>query len=140
MTSTDFDRRMADHRARIERARGPFEAVQRFLRLAIPRWDSGRRPAAAYERALKAVQAVREWRYANNQQMQDHELEKLAVLVCADQFAEEIEAAAHDAGQDPATIAWVVAGLRCTARPFCTGCRACFTVTSPLRPTGMDAA
>ncbi len=140
MTSTDFDRRMAERDARIERARGPFEAVQRFLRLAIPRWDSGRRPAAAYERVVKAVQAVQEWRSANNQQMQGNELERLAVLVCADQFATEIEDAAHSSGQDPATIAWVVAGLRCTSRPFCTGCRSCFTVTSPLRPTGMDDA
>jgi hypothetical protein len=52
----------------------------------------------------------------------------------ADQFARDIESAAHEAGQDPATIAWVVAGLRCPDKPFCTGCRSCFTITAPLRP------
>ena len=140
MTATETPRWIVERDRRIEAARGPFEAVQRFLRLTIPRWDSGRRPATAYDRLVKAMRAVREWRSVNNQQMQDNELERLAVLVCADQFATEIEDAAHDAGQDPATIAWVVAGLRCTARPFCTGCRTCFTVTSPLRPTGMDDA
>lgn len=31
MTSTDFDRRRAERSARIERARGPFEAVRQFL-------------------------------------------------------------------------------------------------------------
>lgn len=34
-----------------------------------------------------------------------------------------------------AVIAWVAAGLRCPWQPFCTGCVACQTVTSPLRPS-----
>lgn len=118
---------------RIEKARGPFDAVRQFFHLDIPAWDSRRRAPRAYERVVEAFRAVSEWRYANNQRGQDHELERLAVRICADQFAREIEDAAHAAGQDPATIAWVVAGLRCPARPFCTGCDACFTVSAPHR-------
>lgn len=118
---------------RIEKARDPFEAIRQFLHLDIPAWDSRRRPARAYERVVEAFRAVHGWRYANNQRMQDNELERLAVRICADQFARDIQDAAHSAGQDPATIAWVVAGLRCPAQPFCTGCDACFTVSAPHR-------
>lgn len=129
----DFDRRMAEKERKIEAARGPFDALREFFRLEIPDWSSPRRPARAYERLVEAFSAVREWRYVNSQQMQTNELEKIAVRICADQFAREIADAAHDAGQDPATIAWVVAGLRCPRRPFCTGCDSCFTVASPHR-------
>lgn len=134
MSMTDFDRRMAERERRIEAARGPFDAVRKFLHIRIPSWSSRERPADVYKRLVDGFSAVREWRYANNQQMQSQELEILAIRICADQFAREIEAAAHDAGQDPATIAWVVAGLRCSDKPFCIGCRSCFTITAPLRP------
>lgn len=132
----EHDRQIAARRQRIEKARGPFDAVMPFLHLHIPGWSSPRRPARAYQRLVDAFSAVREWRHANQQDMQGNEMEQLAARICADQFARDIEAAAHDAGQDPATIAWVVAGLRCPAKPFCTGCRRCFTITAPLRPNG----
>lgn len=131
---TDFDRRRAERDKKIEAARGPFEAVIHYLHLRLPGWSSRERSPKVYERVTKARAAVREWRYVNNQQMQDNELEILSIRIAADQFARDIEAAAHEAGQDPATIAWVVAGLRCPDKPFCTGCRSCFTITAPLRP------
>lgn len=132
-----IDRRMEHREEEIQKAQGPFDAIRQFFHLEIPAaWGSSRRPARAYERVVKAFSAVRQWRYVNNQKMQTNELERLAVRICADQFAREIEDAAHGAGQDPATIAWVTAGLRCPARPFCTGCRHCFTITAPLRPNG----
>ncbi len=134
MTMSEVDRRLSERDRRIEAARGPFEAARQFLHLHIPSWDSRERPASVYRRVVDAVSAVREWRYANNQREQDHEMERLAIRISADQFARDIEAAAHDAGQDPATIAWVAAGLRCPDKPFCTGCRSCFTITAPLRP------
>ncbi len=139
MTTTDFDfdrfeRRKAERDRVIAEARGPFEALRRFAHLTIPAWDSRRRPARAFERVREGFRAVEQWRYATNQQVQTNELEMLAVRLCADQFAREIEDAAHEAGQDQATIAWVLAGLRCPSRPFCVGCSACFTITAPHRP------
>ncbi len=135
-TMSDFDARLAERDRKIEAARGPFEAVRRFF--SLDRGDVwGRRPASeAFSRLVKATSAVRQWRYVNNQQLQTDELEALAVRVCADQFARDIEDAASGGPHDSATIAWVLAGLRCPRRPFCRGCRACFTITSPLRPTG----
>lgn len=56
----------------------------------------------------------------------------LCARVTADTLASQIEAAAGDE-QDYNTIKWVVAGLRCQAQPFCTGCQACQTVTAPTR-------
>jgi len=132
--NTDFERQRATRQERIEKATGPFEDVRRFLSLDIPAWDSRRRPVRAFLRVRDGFRAVRAWREANQQRMQTDELEKLAVRICGDQFARDIEDAAPGAGQDPNTIAWVVAGLRCPRRPFCTGCSACFTITSPNRP------
>jgi hypothetical protein len=139
VSETDFERRrferqMAERQERIEKARGPFQDLFRFAHLNIPSWSSGGRPVRAFERVRAGFMAVREWRNANQQNMQTDELEMLAVRLCADQFAREIEDTASGAGQDPATIAWVVAGLRCPSRPFCTGCSRCFTITSPHRP------
>lgn len=119
-------------RERIERARGPFDAIMRFLTLDRGDWRSLAGAAVAL-RVDRATDAVREWRHVNDQALQDREIETVAIRVAADQFAREIEQAAAATGQDRATIAWVVAGLRCPLRPFCTGCQTCFTVTSPHR-------
>jgi hypothetical protein len=137
----EHDRKMAERDQKIEKARGPFDAVRPFMWLHRRNWLRPGSPSEApvLARVIKAVAAVRQWRYVNNQQMQTDEMEVIAVRVAADQFAADILNAAHDAGQDPTTIAWVVAGLRCPARPFCTGCRSCFTITSPLRPTGEES-
>jgi hypothetical protein len=123
---------------KIDAARGPFDAVLPYATLDHGDVWGRRRPAEAFRRVVKAFSAVRNWRYANNQQLHTDELEALSVRVCADQFARDIEDAASGGPHDPATIAWVLAGLRCPRRPFCRGCRACFTITSPLRPTGDD--
>jgi hypothetical protein len=63
----------------------------------------------------------------------------LAVRVTADSLAGQIDAAAT-AKQDAYTIAWVVAGRRCRRQPFCVGCGACQTVTSPHRGQSLDLA
>lgn len=68
-------------------------------------------------------------------QFRPHELALFAARVTADTLASEILAAAGP-DQDDATLRWVAAGLRCSHRPFCTGCASCQTVTSPNRPTG----
>jgi hypothetical protein len=121
---------------KIEAARGPFDATLPYATLDHGDAWGRRRPAEAFRRVVKAFSAVRNWRDVNNQRMHSDELEALAVRVCADQFARDIEDAASGSQHDPATIAWVLAGLRCPRRPFCQGCRACFTITSPLRPMG----
>lgn len=97
----------------------------------------GYRGCEIYERVIKATKAIREYRYVMNQPVQDNELEVLAIRITADAFASQIAAAA-DRSKDPDTVAWVVAGLRCTAQPFCTGCASCQTVTSPHRHAGLD--
>lgn len=135
-TMNDFDARRAERDRKIEAARGPFEAVMPYKTLDYGDVWGRRGPAEAFRRLVKAASAVRNWRYVNNQQMQTDEIEALAVRMCADQFARDIEDAASGSQHDPATIAWVLAGLRCPRRPFCQGCRGCFTITSPLRPTG----
>jgi len=61
------------------------------------------------------------------------------VRVTADSLAALIDATAT-AKQDAYTIAWVVAGLRCRRQPFCAGCGACQTVTSPHRGQPLDLA
>ncbi len=134
-TTRDFDARWAARDKEIEDARGPFNALMRYMTLDHGDVWGRRRPAQAFRRVVAAFAAVRTWRNANNQNLQPDELEALAVRVCADQFARDIEDAASGGPHDPATIAWVLAGLRCPRRPFCRGCRACFTITSPLRPT-----
>lgn len=86
-----------------------------------------------FERLDKALTALREFRRARNQGFggPDEEI-GLAVAVVADELAVQIAASAGPE-HDHTTVAWVLAGLRCPRRPFCGGCRACFTVTSPLR-------
>lgn len=117
---------------RIEKARGPFE------RLCMPMmgvdnggvWDGNRLPV--FERVKAALWALREWRQVNNQQQRSEDEAALAVRVVADSMASEIQGAASGE-QDAATIAWVVAGLRCPRRPFCRGCDSCFSVDAPHR-------
>jgi hypothetical protein len=134
-TASREPRWVTEQRQRIEKARGPFEAVMPFLGVDRGSFSSmpPRRGAVVADRVVRAARAVREWRSANGQRMQDDEIEQLAIRIAADQFARDIEHAAAITGQDPDTIAWVVAGLRCPRVPFCTGCDGCFTVTSPHR-------
>lgn len=93
-------------------------------------WD--RRSLPAYKRLQEALRALRRHRRVNNQQEREEDEVSLGVRIVADSMASEISAAAG-ADQDRATIAWVVAGLRCPRRPFCLGCNSCFTVDSPAR-------
>lgn len=119
---------LTKQRARIERARGPFEAIRDYMGLAD--WGRG---APVGRRLHDALAALREWRNANNQNHSPSDDLMLSVRIVADQLASEIEGAAGPE-HDRATVAWVLAGMRCPLRPFCTGCRACFTITSPHRP------
>jgi hypothetical protein len=91
------------------------------------------RRSPVWRRVETATRAIRGWRNLSQWKGDVDEQAQLVVRVAAESFADTITAAAgpeHDA----ATIAWVVAGLRCPSRPFCTGCVACQTVTAPTRP------
>lgn len=127
MTS-DFDRTMADREKRRTEAEGPFKALCLSF-LGLSGYASG--PTA--KRFEKALWALRRYRDAHGQSrdMGDGEV-ILAVRVVADELARQIQAKAGPE-QDPATIAWVVAGMQCRAQPFCTGCTACATIMSPGR-------
>jgi hypothetical protein len=125
------DDRWARVDARRAKADGPFQQLcSGFLHLSG--WSTGR----TAKRLDKALWALREFRDAHGQErnMGSGEL-ILAVRVVADELAGQIQEAAGDPvhGADPATIAWVLAGMRCPSKPFCTGCTACFTITAPNR-------
>ena len=92
------------------------------------------REAHVFARVRAAVRAVSQWRAVSNTRVGSHvdEESAVAVRVALDSMASEITAAATDR-QDFDTINWVVAGLRCRRQPFCVGCSACQTVTSPHR-------
>jgi len=129
-TTADEPRWQTEQKKRIEQARGPFEAILRFLHVDTGDvWGRGRLPV--YEKLDKALSALRQWRWANNQQDRIEDQVCLSIRVVCDAMATQIAEAG--AGQDPATIAWVVAGLRCPRRPFCHGCESCFTVDAPHR-------
>lgn len=122
---------VAEKNARIEKARGPFERLRGLM--SVQRYRAmGAGELPVYRRLNDALWALRDWRLANNQQQRMEDEVSLCIRVVNDSMASEISAAAG-AGQDPATIAWVVAGLRCPLRPFCQGCDACFTVDAPHR-------
>lgn len=104
-----------------------FEPLARYLSLADFGWGS-----RTFRRLQAAASTVREQRRLTNYRGGDYEAEILSVRLVADALAEQILAAAD--GRDADTIAWVAAGLRCPRDPFCAGCNACQTVTSPLRP------
>lgn len=132
MTEETEPRWLVEQRRRVEAARAPFEAIMRFLHVDIGDiWRGPRLPV--YEKLDKALAALREWRHANNQQQRTEDQVALAIRIVCDAMAGEIADAAGAGGQDPATIAWVVAGLRCPRRPFCKGCESCFTVDAPHR-------
>jgi hypothetical protein len=123
---------MAERRQRQEKAEGPFkELVSPFLDLAG--WSTGR----TAKRLKNALWALHEYRSAHqkDENMGSGPL-TLSVRVVADELANQIQEAASDPaehGVDAATIAWVLAGMRCPSQPFCTGCTACFTITAPNR-------
>lgn len=123
-TGRDWDR----WEQRRAAALAEFEPWRRFLGLA--NWGRG---VSLFSRVQSAMWAVREWRSVGNQPADFDEQARVAIRVAADTLASQIEAAAT-ATQDPSTVAWVAAGLRCPDQPFCTGCRSCQTVTAPLRP------
>jgi hypothetical protein len=129
---TDHDRRWAEIERRREAAEGPFrELCSGFLQLVPGRGAAGVRTLRRLSRALAALT---EYRDAHNQarNLGGGEL-ILGVRVVADELAAQIQEAAGP-GQDPTTISWVLAGLRCPSQPFCAGCTTCFTVTAPTRP------
>ena len=113
-----------------------FDRWRRFLGLGGWGYDN---PAA--QRVTDAMRAVSTWRSVTNQGAMtyvaatSYEMPNLVVRVVADTLADQVASSAGPE-QDAATVAWVVAGLRCAATPFCLGCGACQTVTSPLRPLG----
>lgn len=111
-----------------ERAREPFE------HLALGRLHLSHQ-APAGKRLSDALWALRQWRMTHNQSQEMRDEVALGVRMTAETMADQIQAAAGPE-HDPATIAWVLAGMRCPSRPWCAGCVACQTVTSPLRPAG----
>jgi hypothetical protein len=123
-------------RARIEKARGPFDQIMPFLGLALRSGFTCGRADRLHGRVTQALSALREWRRANNQQERPDDEVTLAIRVTAAELATQLaETADGRTDLDSATIAWVLAGLRCPAAPFCEGCTACFTVTAPNRAT-----
>jgi hypothetical protein len=135
---------LVKQRAEQARTEGPWnELVVRFLGVHRHTGTPGRsrvKTVPVFDRLDKALRAMREFRAARSQGGgRDDEEISLAVGVVADELAGQIAAAATT-GQDPATIAWVLAGLRCPRQPFCTGCPSCFTVTAPLRDCGTVTA
>jgi hypothetical protein len=126
---TQLDEPMSGLRNDAERKAWPgFVAIRDYLGLGRSGYA-----CEAFNRAEKAVWALQAWRDAAGQRRDPHEALELTVRVVADVLAGQIEAAAP-ADLDSATVRWVVAGLRCTSQPFCTGCTMCATVTSPQRP------
>lgn len=116
-------RRRPERKAQVE---GPFNDLAPFLHLA----NYGLRNPV-FLRLRDALATLREWRWASQTRGGDYEEVILAVRVVSDALARQIEAGFPV--QDD-TIRWVLAGLRCPAQPFCTGCTACQTITAPLRP------
>ena len=105
------------------------EKVTPFLsKLSLKDWGFG---VLAGKRLYDAQMAYMEWRHAHGSRVESDHLRALAVRVSAEAFAEQIAAASGD--YDDRTIRWVLAGLRCPSQPFCTGCDACQTITSPER-------
>lgn len=133
----EHDRRMAEKNARIEKARGPFnELVLDRLGLDLGEWHTRGPARRLFNKVDTALSALREWRRANNQQESPSDAVVLAIRTTAAELAAQLdETASGRPDLDGATIAWVLAGLRCPAAPFCEGCNACFTITAPNRQT-----
>ena len=116
-------------RERIEEADARFGEFRRYLG-QMSNWH-----VPAFRKAVGASGAIREYRNAHNQLRDDYLEERVTMHVVRQVWADEIEAAASgDPLMDKATVAVIVAGLRCPRRPYCTGCVACQTVTAPHRP------
>ncbi len=125
-----LEHRLAERAARIDKAQAAFQPWMRYL--SIER--HGRR-SGVFQRVKQAMWDVQNFRQESNTDL-DHfgEQATVATRVAADTLATQIDAAAGtDRRLDPYTVAWVTAGLRCPLTPFCQGCTACQTVTSPLR-------
>lgn len=131
MTDPDW---LVKQNARIEQARGPFDKLV-LGRLGLDT-RYGTRTRRLYDKVKDALWALQEWRQANNQQERREDVVNLAIRITAEELAAQLaESAGGRPDLDAATIAWVLAGLRCSATPFCEGCNACFTVTAPNRAT-----
>lgn len=122
------DRRREAHRAE---TKANFERSKRFAHMGGFRVGQ-----PVFEAVKQAMWDIREYRQAYNQLHEFYDEVATAVTATADALAIAIEDAASSAAMplDDDTIRWVVAGMRCPARPFCTGCASCQTITSPLRP------
>lgn len=125
-----LERERAERAARIEKAHAAFEPWLRYL--GIERHGPG---SGVFRRVQQAMWDVRTYRQESNTGVDAfYEQVTVATRVAADTLAAQIDATAGaDPRLDPYTVAWVTAGLRCPRTPFCQGCTACQTVTSPLR-------
>ncbi len=121
MSMTDFDRAMARRREAEDRVR-PWLGLM------------GLHHASRLRRRVEEAARARLDHQQTSQTLSFdvHDIARLCARVTADTLASQIEGAAGP-DQDALTIRWVLAGLRCPARPFCTGCESCQTVTAPTR-------
>lgn len=129
MPETEWERRQREERK--AKADERFQRSRRWL----GRLRGYGQDVPAFKRALEAQWDIREHRQSHNLRGGDHEELHIALNVARETWAMEIQEACQ--GQpdlDPHTVAVIVAGLRCPARPYCTGCPSCQTVTAPTRP------
>jgi hypothetical protein len=132
MTDWEEPAWVTEQNKRIEAARPAFEALPSWLTVNFGSVLGKRHPTSVLTKLDNALRALREWRRANNQQQRPDDEVALAIRIVCDAMATEITQSAG-AREDPATIAWVTAGLRCPRQPFCTGCDSCFTIDAPHR-------
>lgn len=130
---------LVEKEARIERARPAFEKLPMWLTVNFGSVLGEQYPRSVLAKLSKAFTALREWRHANQQSPREDDQVALAIRIVCDAMATEIGEAAGGR-EDPATIAWVQAGLRCPRQPFCRGCDACFTIDAPHRHDAAFAA
>lgn len=129
MPETEWERRRRE--AELADADARFTRSRRWLG-SLRDWGEG---VPAFRKAREAQWDIRSQRRARNVAGRDYEDLHIALNVARETWASEIEQACQ--GQpdlDPHTVAVIVAGLRCPARPYCTGCPSCQTITAPTRP------
>jgi hypothetical protein len=132
VVETENDRRWREREERVEKARARLDRLPSWLTVDFGDVWGRRKSAPVVTKLKEAFSALREWRHANQQSERLDDEVALAIRVVADAMATDIGEAAGP-HQDPATIAWVMAGLRCPRRPFCRGCDSCFTIDAPHR-------
>ena len=101
------------------------------------RWVGGLRDFGdipAVGAVQQATDDVAFQRRVTGQGVRHGEAAQVAVRVVSAVMADQIQAAASAVDAlDRITVAWITAGLRCTAQPFCAGCPSCQTITAPTR-------